>query len=217
MSERINSNALNPPPYADLEVGMTPGRTGSTARALSSIEASRTRHAVTGPLAELPPLPVSPSTGNRTSVRYPPLRDEAEVVKSDRLPGRSIRTIQSLVKQGTSLADLDWVAFAHYRSKPASFYVDENGETTNHGSTQKKITQAKKHAEDGLNAVIGLLRATVGLDDGPLDFAHEKRGERRSVYDQFEGLSPQAIMQLADSYRAEMPERRQTPPPVTEE
>lgn len=149
---------------------------------------------------------------HHTVNRRPPRVDNAIVKHRAGLPGRSVREVQRLVQQGASLEDLDWVAHGHYESKPASLYVNPDGTTTDRGGSKKSKTAAKKLAADAANALIGLARATIGLDEQPWDYPNGKRAERRAELDAFEGLTVEHVVQLANRYRNEMPQDRQTPP-----
>ena len=65
-----------------------------------------------GALAEVRGAPVPSCVA--LARRDPPERDPAKIESSKGLPGRSIRSLETLVANGTSLHDCDWLSLCHF-------------------------------------------------------------------------------------------------------
>lgn len=143
----------------------------------------------------------------------PPRVSPGELAQRPGLPGRSIGELQRLMREGSTLNELDWVADGHYQSKLANNYVDRFGLPTQRGSAKRNKTHVKKFTQDAANFAVGLARATLLIDENVRDHMHRKQAMRRSTTAPFVDLSVEDVRNLAQAARAAAPERRQTPPP----
>lgn len=119
-------------------------------------------------------------------------------------------------RQEQLLASLDWVAVGHFGAKPASRYVNAEGESTEIGKKSKGVSSFMKGAHKVATYGLGMIKTVLEMEKelNPEDYVSDENRTRRAAGAPFVGLSLDAIPGLVEQARNALPEAQQTPPPT---